>query len=257
MINFKFSLLTVVTLYLVSFVSFAGPIPGAEKEEMTQEEIDKSIGRMGDVEKIPEGFQFSEMEVRLWKTPHLINITKPVRLYYEFSKTGSYEEGFEDSIFLDVLQLNEDGTKNTNLEFFTGERKQSIRPDNVTNVVGNPVLGIFMQGDMYEMDRFTGGSWRHFMKQMKIAFRETSVVEAVTIEYNGNSVEAKKYSVKPFVNDKRRRQYEDFANKVYEFTFSKAVPGELYQIRTLVPGREGDEVPYIEEILTLVEVTEG
>ena len=253
MINYKV-IVAISLLFAASSIS-AGPVPG-EKEEMTQDEIDRSIGRMGDVEEIPEGFEFSEMEVRLWKTAHLDNITKPARLYYEFSKTGSYEEGFEDSIFLDVVEFNEDGTKNTNLQFFSAEREQFIRPENVLNVRGNPVLGIFMQGDMYEMDRFTGGSWRHFMKQMKVAFRKDAVVESVAIDYNGGSVEGKKYSVKPYINDTRKRQYEDFAGKQYEFIFSDDIPGQLYQIRTVIPGKDGDEEPFVEEVLTLVEVTE-
>lgn len=255
MINNKFLVAAFITLATTVSISNAGPVPGKERTEMTQEEIDKSIGRMGEVEEIPEGFEFSEMEVQLWQTNHLENIKSPARLYYEFSKTGSYEEGFDDSIYLDVLQLNDDGSKNTNLQFFSGERKQTIRPDNVTNITGNPVLGIFLQGDMYEMDRFTGGSWRHFMKQMKISFREEGKVEPVTFEYNGKTINGKKYSVQPFLKDERRRQYEEFANKIYEFTFSEEVPGQLYEIHTLIAGKEGDTEPYVEEKITLVEVT--
>ncbi len=224
------------------------------KRAMTEEEVGASIGRMGEVDEIPEGFEFSKMENVLWRSNHLENITEPARLYYEFSKSGSYEEGFEDSVFLDILTINEDGTKNANLEFFTADRKQTIRPDNVTNIVGNPVLGIFMQGDAYEMDRYTGGSWRHFMKRLKISFRNDGVVEPVTIEYAGQKYEAKKYSVQPYLNDPRRRQYEDMAQKEYEFIFSDEIPGKLYKIRTIIPGAEGDEEPLVEEVLTLTEI---
>ena len=103
-------------------------VPAENKQVMTQEEIDKTVGRMGDIEEIPEDFTFSDMEVRLWKTPHLNNIDEPARLYYEFSKFGSYEEGFEDSVFLDILQINEDGTKNANLEFFNCGEKTICAP---------------------------------------------------------------------------------------------------------------------------------
>ena len=135
----------------------------------------------------------------------------------------------------------------------TAERKQYVRPDNVTNIIGNPVLGIYMQGDMYEMDRFTGGSWRHFMKQMKIAFREAEDPKDIEIEYAGEKYTAKKYTIQPFLKDTRRRQYEEFADKIYEFTFADEIPGQLYQIRTVVPPKEeGVTEPIMEEVLTLV-----
>ena len=253
----KSTSLTIFNLLMVSFMLtiFANVFAEEEyvdgKRAMTEEEIGATIGRMGEVEEIPKGFEFSEMENVLWRSNHLENITEPARLYYEFSKTGSYEEGFEDSVFLDILTINDDGTKNTNLEFFTEDRKQNIRADNVTHIVGNPVLGIFMQGDAYEMDRYTGGSWRHFMKRLKISFRNDAVIEPVTIEYAGQTYEGKKYSIQPYLNDPRRRQYEDMAQKEYEFTFSEEIPGKLYQIRTVIPGAEDEAEPLIEEVLTL------
>ena len=227
------------------------------KRELTQEELEKNIGRMGDVDEIPEDFEFSEMENALWRANHLKNIEQPARLYYEFSKSGSYEEGFQDAVYLDILEINEDGSKNTNLQFFTAERKQTVRPSNVTEVNGNPVLGIYMQGDVYEMDRYTGGSWRHFMKKLKVAFREYGQVEPIDIEYLGEKYKGKKYSVQPYLNDSRRRQYEDFAEKTYEFIMSPEIPGSIYQIRTVIPGKEDNESPLVEEVLTLVEVTQN
>lgn len=254
----KFTDNTLIKLIL-TFVAFAniGLVVAEEekaKRPMTQEEIDSSIGRMGEVETIPEGFEFSETENILWKTDHLANIEKPLRIYYEFVKSGSYEEGFQDAVYLDILTINEDGSKNANLEFFTADRKQNVKPSNVTNIVGNPVLGIYMQGDVYEMDRYTGGSWRHFIKRLKISFREDAIVEPITFEYNGRNYNGKKYSVRPYLNDPRRRRYEDFAQKSYEFIFADEIPGQLYQIHTVIPGKEGEDEAMIEETLTLMEV---
>ena len=251
---------TIITFFV--FGSLLTPLHAEEenengKRELTQEELEKNIGRMGDVDEIPEGFEFSEMENALWRSNHLENIEQPARLYYEFNKTGSYEEGFQDAVYLDILKINEDGSKNTNLQFFTEERKQTVRPSNVTEVNGNPVLGIYMQGDVYEMDRYTGGSWRHFMKKLKVAFRESSQVETIDIEYLGQKYKGKKYTVQPYLNDARRRQYEDFAEKTYEFIMSPEIPGSIYQIRTVIPGKEDTESPLVEEVLTLVEVTQS
>lgn len=226
------------------------------KEEMTQEEIEAHIGRMGEVEEVPEDFEFSPAETKLWFTDHLANINKPGRLYYEFEKSGSYEDGFSDSVFLDILELNEDGSKNAYLDFFSADRKQPISPDNVTNIRGNPVLGVFMQGDIYEMNRLTEGHWRHFQKMIKIALRESASVEPVSFEFNGKQVDGEKVIFSPYLNDPHRKDFEKFADKRYEIIFSEEIPGKLFQIKTVIPGKT-DEEPLIQEKLTLVEASFG
>jgi len=223
--------------------------------ELSKEELDAYIGRMGEVEKIPEDFQFSEAENQLWLSDHLGNITQPMNLYYDFVKSGSYEDGFTDSVYLKILKINEDGTKNAALEFFSGDRRQPVRPENVTNIVGNPILGIFLQGDVYEMNRLTEGNWRHFHKKIKIALRETATVEPVTINYNGTEVAAKKITFSPYVKDEHRADFEQFADKKYEIILSEHVPGSLYMIRTVVDSKDtGVTEPLIEEVLTLADV---
>lgn len=233
-------------------------VPGdnEHKRELTQEEIDRSIGRFGEVEEIPEGFKFSAAEEKLWRSNHLKNIEKPARLYYEFIKSGSYEEGFTDSVYLDIVRINEDGTRNALMDFFTGERKQSFSEDNTNNITGNPVLGIYMQGDVLEMNRLTSGHWRHFQKSIKVALRKAKV-EPITFEFNGNSYDGEIITFLPYLNDPHRNDFLKFADKRYEFIMSEKIPGTLYQIRTVIPDtskEDGDQKPLIEEKLTLVEI---
>ncbi|MHC8441326.1 MAG: hypothetical protein ACYYK0_03925 [Candidatus Eutrophobiaceae bacterium] len=223
------------------------------KEELPSKEIERHIGRMGEIEEIPEDFEFSEAENTLWLSNHLSNIKEPMQLYYEFVKDGSYEDGFSDSVYLDIHKLNEDGTKIAKMQFFTGERKQNHNPDNVNNIVGNPVLGIFMQGDTYEMMRLTDGSWRHFHKRIKIALRENFKVEDIDIEFMGKKVKGRKIVFFPYENDPHRSRFAQFAEKSYEFIFSDQVPGSLYQISTIIHDPDkSKEAPLMREILTLV-----
>ena len=222
---------------------------------MSKEEINESIGRMGETEEVPENFKFSDAENLLWFSDHLKNITKPTRLYYEFIKSGSYEEGFTDAVYLDIVKLNDDGTKNAVLDFFTAERKQHVTPDNVTNITGNPVLGIFMQGDVYEMNRLTEGHWRHFQKMIKIALRNSATVEPVSFKFNGEDYKGEKISFDPYTNDPHKNDFRKFADKHYELIFSDDIPGSLYQIRTVVHNsQEPEKEPLIKEVLTLKEV---
>lgn len=222
---------------------------------LTAEEKSESIGRYGEVEKIPDNFQYTEAENQMWRTDHLANIKQPLSLYYEFVKSGTYEEGFTDSVYLNVLKINDDGTKDAMLDFFTGERKQAVSPANVTHIVGNPVIGIYMQGDIYEMNRLTEGHWRHFQKQIKIALRNDAEVEPTTFNFNGKEYKGKKVYFSPYLKDPHRRDFKKFADKYYELIFSDEIPGSLYQITTIIPDKSKENAePLIEEKLTLMSV---
>ena len=232
-----------------------GPVMGGGGTPLTEEEM--KIGRYGEKETVPEGFKFNDAEIKLWLTNHLENIKKPQSLYYEFVKTGSYEDGFSDSVYLKILELNEDGTKNVALDFFTAERRQPVNADNVTNIVGNPVLGVFMHGDTSDMARLTGGKKsrsKYFIKAIKVALREVAVVEPITFKFKDKDYSGEKIYFAPYLNDPHRREFEKFAEKYYEITLSDDIPGSLYQIKTVIPGRGENKEPLIQESLTLMDI---
>ena len=87
------------------------------KKELSDEELGVVIGRYGEVDEVPADFKFADAENKLWLSDHLGNIEKPISLYYEFIKSGSFEEGFSDSVYLKILEVNDDGTKNALLDF--------------------------------------------------------------------------------------------------------------------------------------------
>ena len=235
---------------------FSNTVRGGKS--LSEEEIESKIGRYGEVEEIPEGFEFATAENKLWLDNHLGNITQPTSLYYEFEKSGSYEDGFIDSVFLKVVELNEDGTKNALLDFFTAERKQKIPEGNTTNIKGNPVLGIYMNGDVFDMARITGGKadrYRYFLKQIKVALRETAKIESTTFSYNGKEYQGEKIFFTPYVKDPHRRDFEKFADKYYEIVLSDEIPGKLYQITTIIPDASSETAePLVMETLKLVDV---
>ena len=235
---------------------FSNTVRGGKS--LSEEEIESKIGRYGEVEEIPEGFEFATAENKLWLDNHLSNITQPTSLYYEFEKSGSYEDGFIDSVFLKVVELNKDGTKNALLDFFTAERKQKIPEGNTTNIKGNPVLGIYMNGDVFDMARITGGKadrYRYFLKQIKVALRETAKIESTTFSYNGKEYQGEKIFFTPYVKDPHRRDFEKFADKYYEIVLSDEIPGKLYQITTIIPDASSETAePLVMETLKLIDV---
>jgi hypothetical protein len=253
--NSKFSIIWTPLLLSLALLVYLQPAFAEGKEDSKVEGY--NVGRMGDPAGVnQEEFEFSSAETKLWLSDHLKNVSSPTKLFYEFEKKGSFEEEFVDSVILEIIHDNDDGTKNAQMEFFTEERNQSIPENVVRNITGNPVLVIYLQGDVYEMDRLTEGHWRYFHRKIKLALTEDNAnLEPVSIEFDGHTVAGEKITILPFVRDPRRSQFEEFADKRYEFILSEEIPGTLYQIKTLVPDNsDSAKGPLIEETLTLREV---
>lgn len=242
-------------LILVFFIPVA--VQAEESAESTEHgQINPQIGSIDDSGRVDRGkFEFSNIENKLWIDKHLLNIVKPTRLHYEFERTGSYEEGFVDDVYLDVFKFNEDNTRDTRLDFFSAERRQRVVPENIINITGNPVIGIYLQGDTYEMSRLTGGHWRYFLRQIKLAIAEQNESEAVTINLQNKKYSAEKIVLFPFENIDKKYRLKEFWDKQYEFIFSDDIPGKLYQIRTVINDKNNPDVPLMEEVLVLKNIT--
>jgi len=240
--------------YLLLVVFLSSPLSAVAKET-AKEEMKPHIGSINDSGMVdPDEYEFSNAENKLWMDKHLLNIEQPARLHYEFIKTGSYEEGFIDDVYLDIIKINEDGTRNTALQFFTEERRQKVSPSNVKNITGNPVIGIYMQGDVYEMSRLTEGGWKYFHRQIKLAIADNNESEPVTIELDGKEYQGEKITLYPFERISKKSRLKEFSDKRYEFIMSEEIPGKLYQIWTVINDPEDPSVPLMEEKLTLINV---
>ena len=240
-----------VAIFLSPFSVFAEE----GSKEATKEEMKPQIGSIDDSGRVnPDGYTFSNAENKLWMDKHLLNIKQAARLHYEFEKTGSYEDGFTDDVYLDIVKVNENGTRDTVLDFFTGNQKQMVAPSNVENITGNPVIGIYLQGDVLEMNRLTEGNWKYFHRQIKLAIADSNTSEPVTVELNGKQYEGEKIVLYPYANISNKNRLKEFSDKRYEFILSDEIPGKLYQLTTVVNDAEDPAVPLIVETLTLKSV---
>lgn len=204
--------------------------------------------------------EFSQAETLLWMTDQLKSIERPVELTYQFDRSGTLESGFTDTVRFTVEAVKSDGMKAASLDFFTGERRFDVPPVENTNV--NPVLKIYLQGDVYEMNRLTdvdGTSkerWRYFQRRIKFALAESAKIEDVVVSFNGDELTAHSISFHPYVNDPKRQLFEQFADKSYIVVVADEIPGYLYRIETIIPGDNPDAPPLIREVLQLVGVHE-
>lgn len=191
----------------------------------------------------------SEAETLLFQTDHLKNVAPPGTLSYAFRKSGSAEPGFDDTVALRVRAV--DGAKSAFVVFFTGGRK--IEFPEVTHAEGNPVLLCFLERDIREMQRLTGGKPGYFRKAIRMALAQSASVAKTALS---GSLGATQVTITPYVNDPLKDRIGKYASKAYVFTLSADVPGGISSLRTYVPplgGAPGDP-PLIEERLSFARV---
>lgn len=196
--------------------------------------------------------EFSQANQLLFLENHLDGASGPMIYEYQLSKraTKAGEDDLDEGIRMTSKPGAEAKARNVSFDYDSGDDNDYVRK--VPSARGNPVIMMFLQRDVAEMDRLTGGSWRFFQKQVKLALEHESEVEAVTVDYDGKQVSAQKIRLMPY-QDEDRPQMAPYRDKVYEFIVSESIPGEVYEIRTRVPAAEGDQ-PLIEESLRLTGV---
>ena len=173
---------------------------------------------------------FSPAERLLFMTNQLTALKPPTTLRYTFRKSGSMEEGFDDSVSIS-LSKQPDGSCCAGVgDFLTGARK--LRLPEVPVAEGNPVILYFLEHDVREMQRLTKGSQYHFRKRIRMAVYQGAKVREVSLGYKGKTIQGTEIFIAPFLDDPNRPRYEKLAVKQYRFLLSNAVPGGVYGIRT-------------------------
>ena len=120
----------------------------------------------------------------------------------------------------------------------------------------NPLIKVYLQGDVYEMNRLTdpdGGSrerWRYFQRRIKFALAESATVTPMTFTFDGREWQGFEISFRPYINDPKRELFERFENKSYSFIVCDELPGYLYRIETEVPAEDSPQ-PLLREVLQL------
>jgi hypothetical protein len=201
----------------------------------------------------------SQAETLLFETDHLARLKPPATLVYAFRRDSNVEPGFSDQVRLDLATVN--GKLSATLHFLSGEHKQDIPA--LEEAHGNPVLLGFLEHDIADMKRLTGGSTSYFRKRIRMALAEGAQVTQQPIAYGGKTVQAHAVRIQPYLNDPMHARFEKYLHKTYTFVVSDQVPGGLYQLRTSIgqpetvrtAGAPAAGPPTIDETLTLISVT--
>ncbi len=197
--------------------------------------------------------QISAAEKLLFQTAHLQNVQTTATLLYEFRKTGSAETGFNDTVEIRIHTAG--GTKRALVAFFTKERK--IDFPEVNRPEGNPLLLYFLERDIHQMERLTGGKARYFQKAIRLALARSARVAETQVSHGGRTLPATEITIAPYLDDPLKDRIGRYAGKTYVFTLCPDVPGGIYSLRTTIPSLAGGakEAPLIEERLRFIRAT--
>ena len=188
---------------------------------------------------------FSEAERALFITNQLASLRPPAALRYSYRKSGSLEEGFDDTVAIELRPQSDGGCCTASARFLSGPRQMKL-PE-VESAQGNPVILYFLERDIHEMQRLTKGQHNYFRKRIRMAVYQGAAVREVTLSWRGRSVAGREITLSPYLDDPLRARFEALANKQYVFTLSDAVPGGVYAVRTRVAGATSDAAPLIVE----------
>lgn len=172
----------------------------------------------------------SPAENLLFLTNHMQNIREPVSLTYSFKKEGGAESGFDDEVHVDVTRINPDKSATVSMRFLSGGRTLDL--PQVGDANGNPALLGFLERDITEMKRLTGGSTNYFRKRIRQALAEEKELHPIRFTYAGKQREGREVRIQPYLDDPLRDRLTKYVDKRYVFVISTEVPGGLYQIRT-------------------------
>lgn len=194
--------------------------------------------------------EFSAAERALFVDNLLGSLQPPTALRYSFSKSGTLEAGFDDSVLITLRRTAEGGCCAASAEFLHGQRQ--LRLPDIDSAQGNPVILYFLERDIREMERLTKGKANYFRKRIRMAVYQGATVRSAQVAWGGKVVDAQQILISPYLDDPLRARFEALATKQYLFTLSDAVPGGVLSIRSRVPGASEGAAPLLTDEMQLV-----
>jgi hypothetical protein len=175
--------------------------------------------------------EISRAEKILFQSKHFGSIKKPTTLNYAFHQAANGPDAVDGKVSVDVLKRHSDGTASVATHFLSGAEEIPIPP--IDHAQGNPVILGFLERDIAEMKRLTGGATGYFRKRIRLALAASEVpVKKIKVPYRGNQVSAQEITIYPYLDDPLKERLGKYVSKGYVFITSEAVPGTLYRAHT-------------------------
>lgn len=180
--------------------------------------------------------ELNQAQMLVFKGDHLRQIHQGQTLVYDFKRSATGEPDKADEVRMTVTEVRDDDLRDLSVEFLSGVDRLPF--PQARGYRGNPVAIQFLERDIRDMSRTTGGSIGYFRNRVRKAF-ENPQIEKTRMRVGGAEVDAVEIRVSPFKQDPNLARLEGYAGKEYLFAYSEQVPGGLIRIRTRMSSDGG------------------
>jgi len=174
--------------------------------------------------------EFSVAETRLFVDDHLRGVPSSTTLDYTYTLRESLESPIDDSARVIVGPASKGRGRSVKVEYLSGTRALELADIDAANA--NPVILYFLERDIREMHRLTGGSTSYFRKRIRMALAEGGEVVTPVVDVGTRHVATTQIRIAPYRDDPARSRYEKFSDKTYVFTLSDEIPGKVVELHS-------------------------
>jgi hypothetical protein len=175
----------------------------------------------------------SPAERLIFMTDHLHDVPQQTELDYALLSSQAPEQGS------DTVRVLVASPGNTKGDAQVSDHTGAVPLPNA-GLACNPVIIYFLERDIAEMERLTGGQRRYFQQRLRLALAAGPKIETVTSQIDGKPVKAQQIVVQPYIDDPNAERFAQYTGKRYTFLIADGVPGQVALIRTDVPGANND-----------------
>lgn len=200
---------------------------------------------------LAEDQPITEAENSLFLTDHFRSVSGAKILHYTLRGSGTLGKAFDDAIEVEIHDSA--GSRAFKTRCMTGSKKLDL-PE-IENAKGNPALLCFLERDIREMERITGGKRWFFQKRIRLALADGPEVKPIKVNFAGKEIEAKEIRIVPYAKDPLRGKFDKFADKYYVFRLSDQVPGGILEIDAVIPDAAKPDGPkLVEDVMVFSKV---
>lgn len=188
-------------------------------------------------------------------TPYLARVAPGTTLDYTYKHATSSKDlgdSFDETLAMKVDAGPDGGDDRVaNVVIHRGEKEGEAGPFPTRN--GNPISLVLLEREVKELAQLSKGSPFYLRNRLRDHLA-AGTVEPARFSFDGHEVEGWKLTMTPFADDPNKDKLLELAGRRYQFLYSQAVPGGLYEIRVVTPGKDG-AANLIETSLTLTGAT--
>lgn len=181
----------------------------------------------------------------IFESQHLDKTNKGDELVYDFSSKPSDEtlggQGFKDKISVKIIDIV-NGKHSVEMQIYTGDRARELQK--MPELTINPIFVVSMQQAMATLAKVTGGDFNYLKVRFSKVLDEKGKVEALKIDYKGETHDALRVNITPFTDDSAVAKMKGYEVSTYSMIVSPTVPGEFVESVSVIKSTEADKVTF-------------